>query len=238
MCLIARRQQLPSQPCTYFWISDGLALDGVIRSDNRGSESLFPLWRMWSDRPDRMGTGEEVGMQWEANFSSEFLGELEGSVGIPVDPREAFAYIYVLFHSPSYRERYAAELRSDFPRILLPGSKTLYASLTTIGQRLIELHLLRADASGSHHINESERDGFRVGGYTVLKKWLQPRHRSQSDPQYARIVAAIDETINLMARIDATIAEHGGFPAAFACGRLPACRKSVHPGRQDACPTD
>ena len=44
LCLIARRQQLPTQPCTFFWISDGLALDGVIRSDNRGSESLFPLY--------------------------------------------------------------------------------------------------------------------------------------------------------------------------------------------------
>ena len=44
LCLIARRQQLPTQPCTFFWIADGLALDGVIRSDNRGSESLFPLY--------------------------------------------------------------------------------------------------------------------------------------------------------------------------------------------------
>ncbi len=44
LCLIARRQQLPTQPCTFFWVSDGLALDGVIRSDNRGSESLFPLY--------------------------------------------------------------------------------------------------------------------------------------------------------------------------------------------------
>src|SRR5687768_6098628 len=43
LCLIARRQQLPTQPCTFFWISNCLALDGVIRSDNRGSESLFPL---------------------------------------------------------------------------------------------------------------------------------------------------------------------------------------------------
>ncbi|MCO6454280.1 MAG: hypothetical protein J5I93_03105, partial [Pirellulaceae bacterium] len=42
--LIARRQMLPHRPCTYFWICDHLALDGVIRSDNRGSESLLPLY--------------------------------------------------------------------------------------------------------------------------------------------------------------------------------------------------
>ena len=43
VAIVARRQMLPTQPCNYFWITDSLALDGLIRSDNRGSEYLFPL---------------------------------------------------------------------------------------------------------------------------------------------------------------------------------------------------
>lgn len=202
LCLIARRQQLPAQPCTFFWISDGLALDGVIRSDNRGSESLFPLW--------------QTAATPEANFSTGFIEQFASCVGSQLESENVFAYIYALFHSPAYRERYAADLRSDFPRILLPGSKSLYASLAAIGQRLIDLHLLRADARETSHIDETLLDGFRVGGYYVLRKWLRPKHRSQSDPQYTRIAAAIDETIELMAKIDVTIGQHGGFPAAFA----------------------
>jgi predicted helicase len=258
LCLIARRQQLPTQPCTYFWISDGLALDGVIRSDNRGSESLFPRWRMWSDRPDRTSDGNGLGRMWESNFSSAFLEQFAACIGSQPEPDSVLAYIYALFHSPTYRERYAAELRCDFPRILLPGSKTLYESLATIGLRLIELHLLR-DAEGvgslcpnstlqdgeslpgidSRPLDAGARDAFRVGGYTVLKKWLQPKHRSSGDPQYAQIAAAIGKTIELMARIDAIIAEQGGFPAAFARGAgFQPADVGQQVGRQDACPTD
>jgi predicted helicase len=216
VCLIARRQQLPSQPCTYFWMADGLALDGVIRSDNRGSESLFPLWRMWSDRPHRTCDTDDAGPAQEANVSSDFIEHFAKCTDSPPEREGVLAYIYALFHSPTYRERYASELRTDFPRILLPRSKSLYECLAALGHRLINQHLLRADAGETHHVDQLQRESFRVGGYTALKKWLQPKHRSQSDPQYARIAAAIDETIELMARIDATIATHGGFPAAFA----------------------
>jgi hypothetical protein len=222
LCLIARRQQLPSQPCTYFWISDGLALDGVIRSDNRGSESLFPLWK----------TAEAA----EANFSTGFIEQFASCVGLQPEPENVLAYIYALFHSPTYRERYAAELRSDFPRILLPGSDKLFESLDIIGHQLMELHLLRtkkgsgvncegdpptweAVAAIDSRPPDSRPHNFRVGGYDVLRKWLQPKHRSAGDPEYQRMVAAIEETISLTSRIDEAIAEHGGFPAAFTPAR-------------------
>ena len=42
--LIARRQMLPNKPMNYFFVSDKIIADGVIRSDNKGGESLFPLY--------------------------------------------------------------------------------------------------------------------------------------------------------------------------------------------------
>ena len=75
----------------------------------------------------------------------------------------------------------------------------------------------RAGRECSAADDQRKRD-FRVGGYEVLRKWLQPKHRSTSDPQYSQIVAAIAQTQRLMAQIDHTIGEHGGFPAAFALG--------------------
>jgi hypothetical protein len=198
LCLVTRRQQLPTQPCAFFWIADGLALDGVIRSDNRGSESLFPLYlRMVDGRP---------------NFAPEFVAEVERQIGTIPLPEDLLGYIYALFYSPSYRERYAHELRSDFPRVLLPMSGRLFGELAVIGNRLTDLHLLRA---GPAKDSRPVGDGFRVGGYVVLKKWLQPKHRSRSDAQYGAMVAAIAETIDLMTVIDESIARHGGFPAAF-----------------------
>ena len=142
LCLIARRQQLPTQPCTFFWISDGLALDGVIRSDNRGSESLFPLY-----------------VDGQANFAAGFVDESASATGFAwltagrgdsqtsFGPEDALAYIYALFHSPSYRLRDADLLRHDFPRVVKPKNRAQFVLLCRLGHELIALHLLRIPAT-------------------------------------------------------------------------------------------
>ena len=57
---------------------------------------------------------------------------------------------------------------------------------------------------------------FSIGGYQVCHKWLKDRKgRTLSDADihhYAKIVTALNETIRLMADIDAVIEEHGGWP--------------------------
>ncbi|MCU0880058.1 MAG: N-6 DNA methylase [Pirellulaceae bacterium] len=209
VCLIARRQQLASQPCTFFWVADGLVLDGVIRSDNRGSESLFPLWLF------------DESAAPNANFASDLVSRIKTAIDGPAEPWNLLGYIYALFHSPTYRARYEGPLRADFPRVLIPGSRTLFDSLARVGRQLVDVHLLRAETAGiAPMANVAARDQpnveFRVGGYEVLHKWLQPKHRSTSDPQYAQIVAAIAQTQRLMAQIDHIIGEHGGYPGAFA----------------------
>ena len=226
LCLIARRQQLPGRPCTFFWIADGLALDGVIRSDNRGSESLFPL--MWSDRPDRTDAACRPSIQ--ANFNARFVEQARALAGNELPAEKLLAYVYALFHSPTYRERYAAELRMDFPRVLLPASGVLFLELASIGRRLIDAHLLRdLKGSGDNYGHDHPGwktltaidsrpipDDLRVGGYYAIRKWLQPKHRSSGDSEYQRIAGAVAQTHRLMVEIDAAIERHGSFPAAFA----------------------
>ena len=55
-----------------------------------------------------------------------------------------------------------------------------------------------------------------IGGYQVCHKWLKDRKGRQLDygdiTHYMRIVAALDETRRLMARIDAAIEKAGGWP--------------------------
>lgn len=129
LTLITRRQAPPGQPWTFAWITDCLTLDGVIRSDNRGSESLFPLW---------IGSGE----QRIANFSPGFLTTLRNALQMKDEPRpeQVLAYIYALLHAPQYRERYAVALASDFPRVILPRSPAWFERLAQIGARLIDAH--------------------------------------------------------------------------------------------------
>jgi predicted helicase len=57
-----------------------------------------------------------------------------------------FSYIYAVFYSPSYRERYAEFLRIDFPRLPLSSDKKLFAMLAAKGEQLVGLHLLESPA--------------------------------------------------------------------------------------------
>jgi hypothetical protein len=110
--------------------------------------------------------------------------------------------------------------------------------MSQLGRQLIDLHLLQAgdsvlsaQYSALGDFNEAAPPAFpcpaaeanlpypianfRAGGYVALRKWLQPKHRSECDPQYARIVAAISRTNEIMAAIDATIDQSGGWARAF-----------------------
>jgi predicted helicase len=55
-------------------------------------------------------------------------------------PEFIFQYAYAVFHSPTYRERYAEFLRADFPRLPLTGNFELFRTLGGLGAELVGLH--------------------------------------------------------------------------------------------------
>ncbi|MBC8870405.1 MAG: N-6 DNA methylase [Planctomycetes bacterium] len=168
MAIVARRQMLPTQPCNYFWITDGLTLDGVIRSDNRGSESVFPV-HLYKEKKDGV-------THRRANFSEPFVAETSRALGLTWTDdgtgnlRESFGpddlayYCYALFFSPTYRERYAEVLRTDFPRVFLPHDLQLFCTLREFGARLADCHLLRTS-------DVSRPDGYGFTGADSAGRW-------------------------------------------------------------------
>jgi len=65
-----------------------------------------------------------------------------GDIAKNFGPRDVFDYIYAVLHSPIYRTRYADFLKSDFPRIPLPGNADLFRKMVMLGKQLVALHLL------------------------------------------------------------------------------------------------
>jgi len=59
-------------------------------------------------------------------------------------PEDVFDYIYAIFHSPTYRKRYAEFLKIDFPRVPLTSDKKLFWKLVALGRELVALHLLES----------------------------------------------------------------------------------------------
>ena len=70
-------------------------------------------------------------------------GQGEGAFG----PEDIFHYIYAIFHSPTYRSRYAEFLKIDFPRVPLTSDVGLFRALGEKGQNLVKLHLLEWTAA-------------------------------------------------------------------------------------------
>ena len=90
------------------------------------------------------------------NLSPEFVADFAGKLGLSFvpdgrgdlaatfGPEDVFDYIYAVFHSPSYRERYAEFLKIDFPRVPLTSDREKFHRLVELGGELVALHLLES----------------------------------------------------------------------------------------------
>jgi predicted helicase len=174
--------------------------------------ALFPLYLYPTER---RGLFDEESSARKPNFSDEFVKDfsaklklefISGGKGDLVKtfaPEDIFNYAYAVFHSPTYRTRYAEFLKIDFPRLPLTSSFALFRLLVNLGSELVALHLLEKDIvsdvtfpeKGSNEvktlkyesekvwINETQYFGnvpetvwnFHIGGYQVLQKWLKDR---------------------------------------------------------------
>lgn len=81
-------------------------------------------------------------------------------------PEDIFYYAYAIFHSLTYRSRYAEQLKIDFPRIPFTGDKKLFAQLVRFGNELVNLHLLGENPFDKSKtiFDESEKWGVKIGG--------------------------------------------------------------------------
>ena len=84
----------------------------------------------------------------------KFIPDGKGDRKKTFGPEDIFNYIYAVFHSPTYRSRYAEFLKMDFPRLPLTSNPELFRKLCTLGDGLVSLHLM-------------EKHGKKITGYPV-----------------------------------------------------------------------
>ncbi|MGA1411215.1 MAG: type ISP restriction/modification enzyme [Prochlorotrichaceae cyanobacterium] len=231
--LVFMRQVAAQEGYNHF-IATNLVVDNRSFYSNKGTMQIAPLYLY----PDRSAINSDR----RPNFSSEFLKDLTTKLGSTPTPESIFYYIYAVFHSPTYRSRYAEFLKIDFPRVPLTSTPDLFQQLATYGEELVALHLMKsakldtaltqfegnADpvvdpghpkyTQGTVKINKRGDAftgvpeavwNFYVGGYQVCHKWLKDRKGRTLSPEdinhYQRIVVALQETIDLMQKIDEAI---------------------------------
>ncbi len=115
---------------------------------------VFPLYLY--PNPEKDGELFANGTDRHVNLNPDFLKELgerlrmafvpdgKGDLKKTFGPEDVFHYIYAVFHSPTYRDRYSEFLKSDFPRVPLTGDRKLFRSLCSRGKDLVAFHLLES----------------------------------------------------------------------------------------------
>jgi predicted helicase len=135
----------------------------------KDGSNIFPLY-LYPDTDEVLIFEKER----RPNFSPEFLKSLAGKFKLPqVEPHglpkgitseDIFNYAYAVFHSPTYRTRYAEFLKNDFPRLPLTSSLKLFHALAAKGVELVALHLMESPKL-EHFITE-----FPVKGENEVEK--------------------------------------------------------------------
>ena len=156
----------------------------AVSNKTREINSLFPLYIYPSlkeiDEKRRENTKIEQMMYArdyrEPNLSSEFIKDMEERLGLrfagdgagdlreTFGPEDALHYIYAVFHSPAYRERYDQFLRADFPRVPPPVGADAFRALVPLGERLASIHLMESPSPDAASIS------YPVGGDNVVER--------------------------------------------------------------------
>lgn len=174
-----------------------------------------------------------------ANIDSVVYERLNNTYKKRLTPEEILYYIYSVFYSNIYRQKYAELLSTDFPRVPFTSSYQTFKQMSVLGEQLVNLHLLKGSdfkslvskyqGEGTNnmvekvnyieneqrvYINhekyfdniEPEVWNYQIGGYQVLKKYLDERKKAGRDVgdeiHYSKIVTALSKTIQLQVMID------------------------------------
>jgi len=246
--ITCRQKSQQSQTWSLVGISNQIIESCAISNKTKEINTLFPLYiyptkgqlsRRTEDDKRKPNFAPKFIKDVETRLKLQFIDDGTGDLTTTIGPEDIFHYMYAVFHSPTYRQRYAEFLKIDFPRLPLTRDKTLFQQLANLGEQLITIHLMEADIESDSgypiegdnlvekityknekvYINKTQYFDnvseavwqFHIGGYQVCQKWLKDRKGRKLNyddcNHYLYILAALEQTIDLMAKIDQTIPE-------------------------------
>ena len=121
----------------------------------RGNNACFPLYLYPTAKQSGLfAETDDEPQKRKANLAPEFIDDFVAKLGLAYipdghgdrqatfGPEDIFDYLYAVFHSPTYRARYAEFLKIDFPRLPLTAKPPLFRALCALGGELVRLHLM------------------------------------------------------------------------------------------------
>lgn len=133
-------RQIVSESWQHSLVTNNFTDDCYVSNKSRERGYLFPLYTY----PDTENEQGNLFTDRTPNLSQNFLSAMREKLGYIPTPEAIFYYAYAVFHSPTYRQRYAEFLKIDFPRLPLTSDNELFQTLAKKGEELVELHLMKS----------------------------------------------------------------------------------------------
>ena len=162
-------RQIVSETWQHCLVTNDITESCCVSNKTREIGYAHPLYIYpTADRDDLFAQLEPTERQ--PNLNPNLIAALESAHGSEPSPEAIFHYIYAILHAPTYREKYAEFLRSDFPRIPFTADKSLFTKIASLGKRLSDLHLLtspeldppvcRFEGEGDAMVARTKTQGF------------------------------------------------------------------------------
>ena len=149
ICLLVSRQTTTNQ-WRHVSVSRDVAESCVISTTTKEQNYDLPLYLYPAEGGMQLGKGRSPNLNpkfvnaFSQKLALAFVDDGKGDLLKNFGPEDIFNYAYALFHSPTYRSRYAEFLKIDFPRLPLTSDKKLLKALAEKGAELVALHLVES----------------------------------------------------------------------------------------------
>lgn len=148
-------RQLAKSGWEHSFVTKTISDDCYVSNRTRERGYIYPLYLyptgegLFADSPwpaGRDGRRPNLSKEFVDEFAGrvklKFVSDGKGDLKTTFGPEDVFHYMYAVFHSPTYRSRYAEFLKIDFPRLPVTTDVKLLRKLCSLGERLVKLHLL------------------------------------------------------------------------------------------------
>jgi hypothetical protein len=163
-------RQIVSREWRHIFVTDIMAEIGLISSKTSEGTYILPLYLQKKEtiksRQNKIGEEPEKfdnpyeRLPIQPNFKMDFIKFISKKYSsIAPKPEEIFYYIYAILHSPTYRKKYYEFLKTDYPRIPFVDDIAKFRKLASLGQKLVELHLLKIPKVDSKVAEFKEKGG-------------------------------------------------------------------------------
>jgi len=118
----------------------------------RGGELIFPLYLYKEKAQNKPHFQSIILFEPEAKYDNKdrtpnidktIYEILNKTYKKKLAPEELLHYIYAVFYSNTYREKYAEYLKIDFPRVPFTADYKTFFKMAKLGNQLAELHLIK-----------------------------------------------------------------------------------------------